>query len=78
MLTARRGLARLIAEASSPVEPASRGPLVIHDSSPYGPRSPALRGRAAGDAAVKHRPYSAARAEPRSNPTQSSDVQPFS
>ena len=40
VVATRRGLARLIAEASAPVDPASRRPLVIHDSSPYAPPAP--------------------------------------
>lgn len=40
VVATRRGLARLMAEAGPPPDTGSRGPLVIHDSSPYAPPKP--------------------------------------
>jgi Trk K+ transport system NAD-binding subunit len=40
VVATRRGLARLIAEAGAPADLTGRGPIILHDSSPYGPPAP--------------------------------------
>jgi hypothetical protein len=40
VVATRRGLARLIAESGAPADLSGRGPIILHDSSPYAPPVP--------------------------------------
>ena len=40
VVATRRGLARLIAESGAPADLTGRGPIILHDSSPFAPPAP--------------------------------------